>query len=130
MIQLPSSTTLGTLLTCFSFSPKRRETCKKACTRTITITISIILRTWFFTSTCSPTIGPALVIHSHDSQTSSSASRAIYVRESSTKTSPKTRHWGTINWAEHTSTPIPSKSQGPQSPIRNIGTGHLKINPV
>ena len=69
---------------------------KKAFTVTITITISIILRTWVLTSTCSPTIRCALIILRLNALTSSSTSRAIHVRESLTKTLPMIRHWGTI----------------------------------
>ena len=90
------------------FSQKEGTYSKKASTMTITSTISTIFRTWFLTLTCSPTIRPALVIHSLDSQTLSSTTKAIHVRESSTKTFPMTRHWGTITWGAHTPLPHPN----------------------
>ena len=98
MIQLPSSTSSTTwrvLLTSLHMSSKRVEAyCKKA--STTTITIPTIVRTWFLTSTCSPTIRPTSVVCSLGFQMSSSTSRAIHVRQPLSKTSPTSRHWGTI----------------------------------
>ena len=85
----------GILFTCLGISSKRREaSCKKASTMTITITVPTIVRTWFLTVICSPTIRPTSVVHSLGSQTSSFTSRASHVRESSTKPLSITRHRG------------------------------------
>ena len=113
----------GILLTCFSMSSKRVEAyCKEIPTMTIAITIPTIVRTQFLTSIHSTTIRPSSVICPFGSQTSSSARGAIHFRESLTKTSPTTRHWGTITWGDHIPLPLPN-SKGSDSLLVISGLG-------
>ena len=123
MSQLPFSTMWGILLTWLGMSPKRWETYhKKASTTNIDITVSIIVKTWVLTLTCSSTIRPALVICSLDSWTLSSTNRAIHGGESLTKTLPWTRHLGTVTWGDYILLPL-SNPMGLNSLLGILGLG-------